>query len=90
MLHSEGRDFDSIKLGCKRQEQPESIPVCLNGMVADPFDMRQILIEELMDAGRQPHFFTLRQREKSTRFLRLMASVTLRYILVHIYSLWPM
>jgi hypothetical protein len=89
MLHPERSDFDAVKLGCKGEKEPEGIPVRLNGMVADPFDMGEILIEELTDAGGQFHSFLSCQREKSTRFFRLRASVTLRYTLVYLYSLWP-
>jgi len=51
MLHSEGSDFDVVKLGCKGEKKSESIPVSLNSMLTDPFDMGEVLIKELTDAG---------------------------------------
>jgi hypothetical protein len=51
MLHSEGSDFDVVKPGCKGEKKSEGIPVSLNGMMADPLDMREILIEEVTNAG---------------------------------------
>ena len=51
MFHPEGSDFDVVKPCCKGEKKPEGIPVSLNRMLTDPFDMRQILIEELTDAG---------------------------------------
>jgi hypothetical protein len=50
MLHPEGSDFDAVKLCCKREKEPECIPVRHKGMLTDPFDMGEILIKELMDA----------------------------------------
>jgi len=40
MLHPEGSDFDAVKLCCKGEKEPEGIPISLDGMMADPLDMR--------------------------------------------------
>jgi hypothetical protein len=51
MLYSEGFDFDIVKPGCKGKKKPESIPVSFKGMLTDPFDMGEILVEELTNTG---------------------------------------
>jgi len=51
MFHPEGSDFDVVKLGCKGEKKPEGISVRHKGMLTDSFDMWEILIEELTDAG---------------------------------------
>jgi hypothetical protein len=51
MLYSEGSNFDVVKLSCKGQKKPESIPVSFNRMLTDSFDVEEILIEELTNAG---------------------------------------
>ena len=71
----------------KRKKELEGIPVCLDGRRADPLDMREIMIKELMNKGIELHSFLFCQKEKSTRFLRLWASATLRYTEVYLYSL---
>jgi hypothetical protein len=51
----------------------------LNGIVAHAPDVKEILVEELMDARGEFHiFFHCCQRVKSNRFLRLFALATLR------------
>ena len=78
MFDSERSDFDAVVLCSEGQKELEGIPVGFDGMGADPFDVGKILAEELMDKGVELHRIFCCQREKSTRFLRLMASATLR------------
>lgn len=51
MLHSEGFDFDIVKPGCKGEKKSEGITVSLSSMLTDPFNMGEILIEELTNTG---------------------------------------
>ena len=89
MLHSEGFYFDFIMLCGKREKQSKSVAIGLNGMMAHPFYVWEVVIKELTDTGIEFHDFRRCQREKSSRRLRLRASATLRYIVVCLYSLWP-
>ena len=89
MLQSEGFDFDPIILCCKVEKKPEGVAVGVDGMVAHPLDVWEVVMEELTDTGIEFHVFRRCQREKSNRRLRLRASATLRYIVVCLYSLWP-
>jgi hypothetical protein len=78
VFQPEGSDLDPVVLCSEGQKELEGIPVGFDGMGADPFDVGKILAEELMDKGVELHRIFCCQREKSTRFLRLMASATLR------------
>jgi len=78
MLYPEGLDLDLVKRCRKRKENPEGIPIPLNSLRTDPSDMRQVLIEKMMDQGREFHTLAFCQREKSTSALRLIASATRR------------
>ena len=79
MFEPEGFDFDAIMLCGKGKKELEGIPIGLNGIVAHSPDVKEVLIEELMDARRKLHiFFHSCQRVKSNRFLRLFALATLR------------
>ena len=51
MLDSEGFDLNAIMLCGKGEEELEGIAVGLNGIVAHSPDVKEVLIEELMDAG---------------------------------------
>lgn len=84
MLHSEGSHLDPIGPCGKREEELEGIPVGFDGARADALDMGKIMIEELMDARGEFHWSLFCHRVKSTRFLRLRASATLRYKLVYL------
>ena len=85
MFHPEGSDLDTIILCSEGQKEFEGIPVGSDGVGADPLDVWEILVEELVDKGVELHAFLFCQREKSTRFLRLLASATLRYTEVYWY-----
>jgi hypothetical protein len=78
VLHSEGSDLDTVMFRGIRQEELEGIPVGSNRIMTDPLDVGKVMIEELMRGSREPHCFLLCQRDKSTSFLRLIASMTLR------------
>jgi hypothetical protein len=49
MMERERTDLDAIAVGRKGQKQFEGIPVGLDAVRADPFDVRQIGIKKLMD-----------------------------------------
>ena len=79
MFDSEGCNLDAIVLCGEGEEKLEGIAVRLNGIVAHAPDVKEILVEELMDARGEFHiFFHCCQRVKSNRFLRLFALATLR------------
>ena len=84
MLHSEGFYLDAKMICRKGQEDLEGIPVGLDGIGTDSLDMREVMVEEVMDALRELHLSLFCHRVKSTRFFRLMASATLRYRLVYL------
>jgi hypothetical protein len=65
MLQPEGFYFDAIKVCGKDQEELEGIPVGLEGMVAHPLEVRQVVVEELMDGGGELHSLPCCQMEKS-------------------------
>ena len=65
VFQSKGFDLDSMILCRKGQEKSEGIAVGLDGLVAHPFDMGEIVIEELMDAGGYFHLFQSCQIVKS-------------------------
>ena len=80
MFESEGFNFNAIMLCGKGEEELEGIAVGLNGIVAHSPDVKEVLIEELMDARGKFHiFFQSCQRVKSNKFFRLFALATLRY-----------
>ena len=80
MVDSEGFYLDAIMLCSKWEKELEGIAVGLNGIVAHCPDVKEVLIEELMDARGKLHiFFHSLQRVKSNRFLRVFALATLRY-----------
>jgi len=87
MIESERPDLDTMILCGEGQKKFEGIPVGLDGIGAHPFNVREIVVEVLVDEGVELHSFLFCQREKSTRSLRLLASVTLRYTEVCLYSL---
>ena len=78
MFHSERFYLDAVVLCGKGEEELKGISIGFNGIVAHPLDVREVLIEELMHRGGKLHSFLSCQRAKSTRFLRLCASATLR------------
>jgi hypothetical protein len=49
MLHPKRLDLDAVKRCSKRKKQPKGIPIGSYRLRADPSDMREIFIEELMD-----------------------------------------
>ena len=51
LLQPEGFYFYAVIVCGKDQEELEGIPVGFEGMVAHPFDVRQIAVEELVDWG---------------------------------------
>lgn len=83
MLQSQRFNLYVIVISGKREKELEGITVGFDGMVAHTLDVWEVMIEELMDAGRKFHSFLICQREKSTSCLRLRASMTLRYTLVY-------
>ncbi len=78
MFRPEGSDLDAVVLCGEGQKELEGIPVGFDGMGADPLNVVKILAEEVMDKGVEFHCFLFCQREKSTRWLRLLASATRR------------
>ena len=80
MLDSERFDLDAIVLCGKGEEELEGVAVGLNGIVAHSHYVKEVLVEEPMDARGKLHmFFHSCQRVKSNRFLRFFALATLRY-----------
>jgi len=65
LLQAQGFYFDAIIAGGKDQEEFEGVPVRLEGMVAHPLDVRQVMVEKLMDWGGQLHILPRCQAEKS-------------------------
>ena len=51
MLQPEGFDFDAVIVCSKDQKELEGIPVGFEGMLAHPFEVRQVVVEEPMDGG---------------------------------------
>ena len=83
-------DFKTIKEACAEgKKKLENVPVGPDGIGTDPLEAGKVVTKELMNKGIELHSFLFCQREKSTRFLRLFASATLRYTDVYLYSLWP-
>jgi hypothetical protein len=60
MVKLEGVDFDATVPGGKREQQLKGVAVGLAGMGAYALDMGQVVIEELMKAGRKSHVWLLR------------------------------
>lgn len=87
MLQGQRSYLNAVMLCSKRKEEPKGIPVGPDGRGTAPFDVRKVMVKELMNVGIELHSFLFCQREKSTRFLRLFASATLRYTDVYLYSL---
>src|SRR4030042_1918979 len=87
MLQSEGPDLDAVILCSEGQKELEGIPVGSDGVGAHPLDVGKVVVEVLENGGVELHSFLFCQREKSTRSLRLLASATLRYTEVYLYSL---
>ena len=85
MFYPEGPDLDAVILCSEGQEELEGVPVGSDGVGAHPLDVGKIVVEVLEDEGVELHSFLFCQREKSTRFLRLCASATLRYTEVYLY-----
>ena len=65
LLQPEGFDFDAVIACGKDQKELEGISVSFEGMVTDSLDVREVLIEELMDGGGELHSLPFCQREKS-------------------------
>jgi hypothetical protein len=65
LLQSEGFDFDPIVVCGKDQKELEGIPVGFEGMVTDSLDVREVVVEELVDGGGELHSLPFCQREKS-------------------------
>ena len=62
MLHPEGPDLDTVMFSRIGHEELEGIPVGPVGIMTDPLDVGKIMIEELMNRGRELHSFLLCQR----------------------------
>jgi len=65
LLQPEGFDFDPVIVCSKDQKEFEGIAIGFKGMVADSLDVRKVVIEELVDGGRELHKLPFCQREKS-------------------------
>jgi len=65
LLQSEGFDFDPVIVCGKDQKEFEGIAIGFKGMVTDSLDVREVVIEELMDGGGELHSLPFCQREKS-------------------------
>jgi hypothetical protein len=65
LLQPEGFDFDAVIICGKDQEEFKGIPVGFEGMVTHSLDVRKVVIEELMDGGRELHILPRCQTEKS-------------------------
>ena len=65
LLQPEGFDFDPVIVCGKDQKELEGIPVGFEGMVAHSLDVRKVVIEELVDGGRELHSLPFCQTEKS-------------------------
>jgi len=87
MFYSEGSDFNAIMFCSIRKNQFEGIPIGYDRIVTHPLDVEEILIKKLMDTRGKLHGILSCQRVKSTRFFRLMASTTRRYMAVYQYML---
>jgi hypothetical protein len=65
LLQSEGFDFDPVIVSSKEEKKFEGIPVGFKGMVTHAPDVRKVVVEELVDGGRELHSLPFCQREKS-------------------------
>jgi hypothetical protein len=65
LLQPEGFDFDPVIVCGKDQKEFEGIAIGFKGMVTDSLDVREVVIEELMDGGGELHSLPFCQREKS-------------------------
>jgi hypothetical protein len=65
LLQPEGFDFDPVIVCGKDQKEFEGISIGFKGMVTDSLDVREVVIEELMDGGGELHSLPFCQREKS-------------------------
>ena len=51
LLQPQGFDFDAVIACGKDQKELEGIPIGFEGMVAHSLDVREVVIEELVDGG---------------------------------------
>jgi hypothetical protein len=65
LLQPEGFDFDGVIVCGKDQKELEGIAVSFEGMLTHPLDMREVVIEELMDGWGYLHSLPFCQTEKS-------------------------
>ena len=65
VLQSEGIDFDSVILCYEWKKKSEGIAIGSDGQGTHPLYVREIVIEELMDAGGELHTFHSCQMVKS-------------------------
>ncbi len=65
LLQPEGFDFNPVIVCSKEEKKLEGISVGFEGMVTDPLDVREVVIEELVDGGGELHSLPFCQREKS-------------------------
>ena len=78
MLQCERSYLDAVMLCTEGKKKLKHIPVSHDGIGSDALELGEVVAEELMNKGVELHSFLFCQREKSTRFLRLLASTTLR------------
>jgi hypothetical protein len=65
LLQPQGPDFDAVIVCGENQKELEGIPVGFEGMLAHPFNVRKVVIEELVDGGGELHSLPFCQRENS-------------------------
>jgi hypothetical protein len=65
LLQPEGFDFDPIIVCSKEEKKFEGVPIGFEGMVTDSLDVREVVIEKLVDGGGELHSLPFCHREKS-------------------------
>jgi hypothetical protein len=65
LLQPEGFDFDAVVICGKEEKKFESVTIGFEGMVTHAPDVRKVVVEELVDGGRELHSLPFCQREKS-------------------------
>ena len=90
MLNLEWVDFDRKGLWSERKKEGENISVGFDGIIRDPLDTGEVMIEELMNACREFHITSSWDLEKSIKPCTSLGSETLRYAPVYWNLACPM
>jgi hypothetical protein len=65
LLQPQGFDFDPIIVCSKEEKEFEGIAIGFEGVVTHSLDVREVVIEKLVDGWRELHSLPFCQREKS-------------------------